>query len=103
MTKIEHLEKDIHRLEVCVRGLDDEIVGLQSNKHPDHTSIGKKVKELISIRKLLERTKDDLENEVCKDKNQSNDDRQKEEWAFFNQKSNSYSVVRNSYVRPKDD
>lgn len=103
MNKIEYLEKDIVRLEECVKGIDDEIEKLKAGKVPDHALVAKKLKDLRSMRKLLDKSEQELEAEKFKAQNQPNEERQKTDRATFNKKSNSYSVVRNSYIKPSAD
>ena len=103
MTKLECLEKDKRLLEDCVNGINTEIEALQCSKSPDYSSITKKIRDLEGARKLLERKTEELDLEKVRDQNQPNDAEQKKIQALFDKKSNSYSAVRTSYVRPTDN
>jgi hypothetical protein len=103
MTKIEILEKDKRLLEDCVKGINAEIEALQCSKSPDYSLIAKKMKDLEGARKLLEKKTEELDLEKVRDQNQPNEEEQKKIQALFDKKSNSYSGVRTSYVRPIDN
>ena len=103
MTKIEILEKAKRLLEDCVNGINAEIEALQCSKSPDYSLIAKKMKDLEGARKLLEKKTEERELEKARDHNLPNEEEQKKIQALFDKKSNSYSGVRTSYVRPIDN
>ena len=103
MTKIEILEKAKRLLEDCVNGINAEIEALQCSKSPDYSLIAKKMKDLEGARKLLEKKTEELDLEKARDHNLPNEEEQKKIQALFDKKSNSYSGVRTSYVRPIDN
>jgi hypothetical protein len=103
MTKIEALEKDKKLLEDCVNGINAEIEALQCSKSPDYSLITKKIRDLEGARKLLDKKTEELDLEKVRDQNQPNDAEQKKIQALFDKKSNSYSAVRTSYVKPIDN
>jgi hypothetical protein len=103
MTKIQELENDIEQFKDCVKGIMDEIERLKNTNNPDHYLIAQKVENMKGVRKLLEKSMEELDVEKLRDQNQPNDDKLKKDQATFDKKSNSYSVVRTSYVKSEDN
>ncbi len=103
MNKIDSLKNDITLLETCVNGLSAEITALDSLKTRDHKLISNKIKDKDDTEKLLEVKKIELESEEYKEKNKPKPIVIESDEKLFNRKDNSYTVSRNSYIKPVDN